>query len=64
MTPGSWCRWGDERVCDGALSPRWLHPSGCNAGRQKEPFPAVLGEGAMLVVGKEVYLERVNEGEW
>ena len=49
---------------DGTLPPKWLHPSGCNIGRKKEPFPAVLDEGAMLVVRKEVYLERVNEREW
>lgn len=55
---------GRWEVCGGALSPEWLHPSGCNAGRKKEPFLVLSEEGATLLVRKEVCLEMVNEGEW
>lgn len=38
VAPGSRHGWGGERF---VMSPKWLHPSGCNAGRKKEPFLAV-----------------------
>jgi len=32
--------------------------------KEKRALLAVLDKGVVLLVRKEVYLERVNEGEW
>lgn len=52
-----------EKVHDGALSPEWLCPSDCSAGRKKRAHPGCFGQRGVVACVK-TGVEGVNEVEW